>query len=173
MNLKEEKRELQALFEPFEELAFMQVSNADESFLVEIPLLVAIQVQRIGIDFDAEGEEIGRCAWITFVDAAFEQGPQFTHTLKIIEWGYNGPDEYIILMRDFSGRHFRLEQIYPDLEPARARTVAAWVDYKVRGGQDLIARLDAALEAHRGIAEEWGDPMQPGELEESPEDVRR
>jgi hypothetical protein len=120
--IAQEKARLQSLFEEF---------NRDGSFIVmregrgeplPLGLVDSYTVTRVAPHFDAAGNTTKTDFWVMWKSVGYDNGYQYTHTIKVVEWSRE--DTYEIDLADDLGRRYHIELIMDATEHACQRPPA-------------------------------------------------
>lgn len=151
--IAQEMARLQALFEEF---------NRDGSFIVlregrgeplPLGLVDSYTVTRVAPHFDAAGNVTKTDFWVMWKSVGYDNGYQYTHTIKVVEWSRK--DTYEIDLTDDLGRRYHIELIMDATEHEYVLDWRKWQRYKMENAADF-AIIDAQLlEEHTKIAEAW------------------
>ena len=96
-------------------------------------------------------QDAGAVFWVMFRCLGYDQGPQYTHTVKVVEWSQD--DTWLLDLTDDRGRRLHVELLFPSQDPESLDGWRRWQAYKKRAG---FERLDAELLAeHVEIADTW------------------
>jgi len=151
--IAQEKARLQALFEEF---------NCDGSFIVlregrseplPLGLVDSYTVTRVAPHFDAAGNTTKTDFWVMWRSVGYDNGYQYTHTIKVVEWSRE--DTYEIDLTDDRGRRYHIELIMDATEHAYVLDWRKWQRYKMENASELEIIDAQLLEEHTRMAEAW------------------
>lgn len=149
-----EKAKLQGLFDwPNRDGSWLRVENPRGEPL-RLGLVDSFSVTRIAPEISAAGEIRRVAFWLMWKSAGYDEGPQFVHTVKVLEWRQEDPNE--LDFRDDRGWWHHVEGLVPPHEPEYVADWRRWQRYKAEN-RERFELLDASLlEEHVRLAEEWG-----------------
>lgn len=151
--IEDEKARLQKLFDEFNEKGSWMEMREGEDEPLEFGLIDSYIVTRVAPHFDAAGNVTKTDFWILFKSAGYNNGWQYAHTIKVIDWSQG--DTYLIDLTDNRGRQYHVELLFPTQDRALVADWKYWQGYKA-DNKAMFERIDAALlDEHIRIAEEW------------------
>ncbi len=151
--IAQEKARLQALFEEF---------NRDGSFIVlreghgeplPLGLVDSYSVTRVALHFDAAGTVTKTDFWVMWKSVGYDNGYQYTHTIKVVEWSRE--DTYELDLTDDLGRRYHIELIMDATEHDYVLDWRKWQRYKMEYAAEFEIVDAQLLEEHTKIAESW------------------
>ena len=96
----------------------------------------------------------GAVFWVMFKCLGYDQGFQYTHTVKVMEWSQD--NIWLLDLTDDRGQRFHIELLFPTQDRESLAGWRRWQAYKKRVG---FERLDAELLAdHIELANNWPAP---------------
>ena len=151
--IEELRAKLQRLFDQFNtDGSWMSAKNADGKEIWR-DLIDSYMVTRLAPHFNAEGKITKTDFWLMFRWVGYNNGFQYTHTIKVIDWSQD--DTYLLDLMDDLGRSYHIELIMDATEHDYVVAWSEWQHYK-RENRQLFDTIDAdLLEEHIRIAEEW------------------
>ncbi len=148
-----EKARLQKLFDAFNENGSWMEMREGKDDPLEFGLIDSYTVPRVAPHFDAAGNITKTDFWLLFKSAGYNNGWQYTHTIKVIDWSQD--DTYLLDLTDDRGRRYHMELLFPTLDLALSADWKYWQEYKAEN-KVMFERIDAQLlEEHTKIAEAW------------------
>ena len=151
--IAEQKAKLQALFGPFNERGSWMVLTEGSMEPIRFGLIDSYIVTRVAPHFDAQGNITRTDFWLLFKSAGYDEGWQYSHTIKVVEWSQD--DTYLLDMTDDRGRKYHIELIMDSTEPREVDAWKRWQQYRADNA-DRFAQIDAqVLEEHTKMAEDW------------------
>lgn len=151
--IAQEKARLQALFDEF---------NRDGSFIVlregrgeplPLGLVDSYTITRVAPHFDAAGNVTKTDFWVTWKSIGYENGYQYSHTIKVVDWSRD--DTYELDLTDDLGRRYHIELIMDATEHDYVLDWRKWLRYKAENAAEFEIIDAQLLEEHTKIAESW------------------
>ena len=116
-------------------------------------LVDSYTVTRVAPHFDAQGNVTKTDFLVMFKSVGYNNGYQYTHTIKVVGWGRE--DTYELDLTDDRGRHYHIELIMDVTEHYYVLDWRKWQSYKAENAAEFEI-IDAQLLAeHTTIAEGW------------------
>lgn len=146
VNKKLFKASMQAMFDAFNKQGShitITTNNTVEPLIVEM-LVDSYQVTRVAPPM---------AFWLFFKSVGFQEGFQYSHTLKIVRWA--SEDSYELDLVDDRGRRFHIELIFPELQPHHISNWRRWQVFKAQNRQWLNRVAKDLLAEHMDIAKDW------------------
>lgn len=151
--IEKEKARLQALFAGFNRQgSWIEIRERGEEPL-RLGLVDSYTVTRVAPHFNSAGEMTHADFWLLFKTAGYDQGFQYSHTIKVCRWEQE--DTYLIDLFDDRDRRFHAELIMEVSEPGMVEDWKDWQKYKAENKERFEAADQSILEEHIKIAEEW------------------
>ena len=151
--IEKEKERLQALFAKFNQQGSWIEMRERDGEPIRLGLVDSYTVTRVAPIFNASGEMTHSDFWLLFKMAGYDQGFQFSHTIKVRRWEQD--DTYLIELFDDMDRRFHVELIMEVSEAGMVEDWKAWQKYKAENRERFEAADQSILEEHIKIAEEW------------------
>ena len=151
--IAQEKARLQALFEEFNCDGSFIVLREDRSGPLPLGLVDSYTVTRVAPHFDAAGNTTKTDFWVMWRSVGYDNGYQYTHTIKVVEWSRE--DTYEIDLTDDRGRRYHIELIMDATEHAYVLDWRKWQRYKMENASEFEIIDAQLLEEHTKIAESW------------------
>ncbi len=154
--IQQEKARLQEEFRLFNERgAYVTVYNEDDGQRLFRDIADSFLVTRVAPRFDAQGKVTHTVFWLLWKVIGYDQGFQYSHTVKVVRWWRDGRDWAEMDLVDDVGRRHHIELIEPICEAAYAADWNRWQAYR-RDNWERFQRIDTQILAeHVRIAEEW------------------
>jgi hypothetical protein len=151
--IADEKARLQKLFDEFNAKgSWMEMREGDDEPL-DFGLIDSYIVTRVAPHFDSAGNLTKTDFWLMFKSAGYNNGFQYTHTIKIVDWSQE--DTYLLDFADDRGRRFHIELLFPTQDVEMVADWKDWQRYKTENRR-LFDTIDTQLlEEHNRVAEEW------------------
>lgn len=151
--IEELRGQLQGLFDHFNvDGSWMSATDADRKEIWR-DFIDSYTVTRISPHFDAQGSITKTDFWLMFKWVGYNNGFQYTHTIKVVDWGRE--DTYELDLKDDLGRIYHIELIMDIAEHDYVVAWKEWQKYKEENRQ-LFDTINAdLLEEHIRIAETW------------------
>ena len=148
-----EKARLQRLFDEFNTKgSWMEMREGNDEPL-GFGLIDSYLITRVAPHFDTAGRLTRTDFWLMFKSAGYNNGFQYTHTIKVIDWSQE--DTYLIDLMDDRGRKFHIELLFSTQDVEMVADWKDWQRYKAEN-KAMFEQIDAQLlEEHIRIAEEW------------------
>lgn len=148
-----EKAKLQALFGEFNRDGSLMVMREGHDTPLPFGLIDSYIVTRVAPHFDSVGNVTKTDFWLMFKSVGYNNGFQYTHTIKVIEWSQD--DTYLIDLTDDLGRRYHIELIMDVTEHDYVVAWRKWQRYKSENASEFVV-IDAQIrDEHIRIAEEW------------------
>lgn len=151
--ITEEKSKLQALFEEFNQDGSLVVMREGNDTPLPFGLIDSYTVTRVAPHFDAAGNVIKTDFWVMFKSVGYNNGFQYTHTIKVVEYGRE--DTFELDLADDRGRRYHIELIMDATEHNYVVAWGTWQRYKAENRSEFDAIDAQLLEEHTKLAEEW------------------
>ena len=148
-----EKARLQALFDGFNRDGSIMVMREGHDTLLPLGLVDSYTVTRVAPHFDAQGNVTKTDFWVMFKSVGYNNGYQYTHTIKIVDWVRE--DTYELDLTDDRGRHYHIELIMDVSEHDCVIDWRAWQNYKAANVAEFETIDAQILAEHTTIAEGW------------------
>lgn len=153
-----EKQRLQGLLRLFNERGSRMEVYGEDGKRILGDLVDSFTVMRLAPHFDAQGKHTGSDFWLLWKSVGYDNGWQYTHTVKIVKVQVRDTLEncwLIVDLTDDMGRRLHAELIEPVIEKDYAADWKQWQAYKAENAT-MFMRIDADLQReHLRIAEEW------------------
>jgi len=151
--IEQEKERLQALFAEFNRQgSWIEMRERGEE-PIRLGMVDSYTVTRVAPHFNASGEMTHADFWLLFKMAGYDQGFQFSHTIKVCRWEQD--DTYLIDLSDNRDRRFHVELIMDVAEAEMIKDWKAWQKYKAANRERFDLADRDILAEHIRIAEEW------------------
>ena len=151
--IAQEKARLQALFDEFNRDGSFIVLREARSEPLYLGLVDSYTVTRVAPYFDAAGNVTRTDFWVMWKSVGYNNGYQYTHTIKVVEWSRE--DTYEIDLTDDRGRRYHIELIMDATEHAYVLDWRKWQRYKMENASELEIIDAQLLEEHTRMAEAW------------------
>ena len=148
-----EKTRLQVLFDEFNRDGSIMVMREDHDAPLPLGLVDSYTVTRVAPHFDAQGNVTKTDFWVMFKSVGYNNGYQYTHTIKIVDWVRE--DTYELDLTDDRGRHYHIELIMDVSEHDCVIDWCAWQNYKAANAAEFEIIDTQLLAEHTAIAEGW------------------
>ena len=148
-----EKTRLQVLFDEFNRDGSIMVMREDHDAPLPLGLVDSYTVTRVAPEFDAAGNATKTDFWVMFKSVGYDNGYQYTHTIKVVDW--DSEDSYELDLTDDRGRRYHIELIMDATEHAYVLDWRKWQRYKMENASELEIIDAQLLEEHTKIAEAW------------------
>lgn len=153
--IADEKARLQSLFDEFNGKGSWMEMREGKDEPLEFGLIDGYIVTRVAPHFDVSGNVTKTDFWLLFKSAGYNNGWQYAHTIKIIDWSQD--DTYLLDLTDDLGRQYHIELLFPTLDIALCADWKYWQGYKLQN-KAMFDTIDAQiLDEHVRIAERWND----------------
>ena len=96
-----EKTKIQALFDAFNRDGATMIMHEGRDTPLPFGLIDSYTVTRIAPHFDAVGKLTKTDFWLVFRTVGYNDGYQYTHTIKVVDWSQDDP--YLIDLVDDLG----------------------------------------------------------------------
>ena len=157
MSMKEfiasEKARLQALFDEFNRDGSIMVMREGRDTPLPFGLIDSYTITRVAPHFDAAGNVTKTDFWVMWKSVGYNNGYQYTHTIKVVAWG--SEDSYELDLTDDRGRHYHIELIMDVTEHDYVVDWRTWQSYKAENVAEFEIIDAQLLGEHTAIAEEW------------------
>jgi len=148
-----EKARLQALFDEFNRDGSWMVMREGHDTPLPFGLVDGYTVTRVAPHFDAAGNVTKTDFWVMWKSVGYDDGYQYTHTIKVAEWSRD--DTYELDLTDDLGRRYHIELIMDATEHDYVLDWRKWQSYKAENAAEFEI-IDAQLFGeHTKIAETW------------------
>jgi len=151
--IAQERARLQALFDEFNREGSLIVMRDGHSEPLPLGLIDSYTVTRVAPHFDAAGSVTKTDFWVMWKSVGYDNGYQYTHTIKIVGWGRE--DTYELDLTDDLGRRYHIELIMDATEHDYVLDWRKWQGYKTENAAEFEIIDAQILEEHIRIAEEW------------------
>lgn len=151
--ISEEKAKLQALFDEFNRDGSLMVMREGHDTPLLFGLIDSYIVTRVAPHFDAAGAVMKTDFWLMFKSVGYDNGFQYTHTIKVVDWGRE--DTYELDLTDDLDRRYHIELIMDATEHDHVIAWGKWQRYKAKNKSEFVAIDVQLLGEHTKIAEEW------------------
>lgn len=151
--IAQEKARLQALFEEFNRDGSFVVLREGHGEPLPLGLVDSYSVTRVAPHFDAAGNVAKTDFWVMWKSVGYDNGYQYTHTIKVVEWSRE--DTYEIDLTDDLGRRYHIELIMDATEHDYVLDWRKWQRYKTENASEFEIVDAQLLEEHTKIAESW------------------
>ena len=148
-----EKARLQVLFDEFNRDGSIMVMREGRDTPLPLGLVDSYTVTRVAPEFDAAGNVTKTEFWVMFKSVGYDNGYQYTHTIKVVGWG--SEDSYELDLTDDRGRHYHIELIMDVAEHDYVVDWRAWQSYKAENAAEFVIIDTQILTEHTAIAEGW------------------
>lgn len=148
-----ERARLQSLFDQFNRDGSWMEMREEHYDPLRFGLIDSYIVTRVAPHFDAQGNITKTDFWLLFKSAGYDEGWQYSHTIKVVEWSQD--DTYLLDLTDDRGRKYHIELIMDSTEPREVAAWKRWQQYRADNAE-RFAVIDAQiLEEHTKMAEDW------------------
>jgi hypothetical protein len=152
-----EKLRLQALFDEFNRDGSIMTMHEGRDTPLPFGLIDSYTVTRLAPHFDGAGSVTKIDFWLMFKSVGYNNGYQYTHTIKVVAWG--SEDSYELDLTDDRGRRYHIELIMDVTEHDYVVAWRKWQRYKTDNAVEF-GIIDAQILAeHIKIAEEWDNAI--------------
>lgn len=148
-----EKARLQSLFDEFNRDGSIMEMREGRDTPLPFGLIDSYTVTRIAPHFDATGNVTKTDFWVMWKSVGYDNGYQYTHTIKIVDWGRE--DSFELDLTDDLDRRYHIELILDATEHDYVLDWRKWQRYKAENTAEFKVIDAQILEEHIGIAEEW------------------
>lgn len=148
-----EKTKLQVLFDEFNRDGSIMVMREERDTPLPFGLVDSYTVTRVALHFDAQGNITKTDFWMMFKSVGYDNGYQYTHTMKVVDWGRE--DTYELDLTDDRGRRYHIELIMDVTEHDYVVDWRTWLSYKAENVAEFEIIDAQLLGEHTAIAEEW------------------
>mgnify|MGYP001568744157 CR=1 FL=1 len=148
-----EKARLQVLFDEFNRDGSIMVMREGHDAPLSLGLVDSYTVMRVAPHFDAAGNVTKTDFWVMFKSVGYNNGYQYTHTIKVVDWGQD--DTYLIDLTDDLGRRYHIELIMDATEHDYVVDWRKWQGYKAENKSEFEIIDAQLLTEHTAIAEGW------------------
>ena len=148
-----EKTRLQVLFDEFNRDGSIMVMREDHDAPLPFGLVDSYTVTRVAPHFDAQGNITKTDFWMMFKSVGYDNGYQYTHTIKVVACGQE--DTYELDLTDDLGRRYHIELIMDVTEHDDVVDWRAWQSYKAANAAEFEIIDAQMLAEHTAIAEGW------------------
>lgn len=151
--IAQERAKLQALFDEFNRGGSFILLREGHGEPLPLGLVDSYTVSRVAPHFDAAGNVIKTDFWVMWKSVGYDNGYQYTHTIKVVEWSRE--DTYEIDLTDDLGRRYHIELIMDATEHDYVLDWRKWQRYKMENAAEFEIVDAQLLEEHTKIAESW------------------
>ncbi len=151
--ITDEKAKLQALFDEFNRDGSLMILREGHDTPLPFGLIDSYTVTRVAPHFDAGGNVTKTDFWLMFKSVGYNNGFQFTHTIKVVDWSRE--DTYELDFTDDLDRRYHIELIMDATEHDYVVAWGKWQWYRAENKSEFDAIDAQLLEEHTKIAEAW------------------
>jgi len=151
--IAEEKARFQAMFDEFNRDGSLMVMRDGNDTPLSFGLIDSYTVTRVAPHFDASGNVTKSDFWLMFKSAGYNNGFQYTHTIKVVKYGRE--DTFELDLADDRGRRYHIELIMDATEYDYVVAWDKWQRYKAENRSEFDAIDAQLLEEHTKMAEKW------------------
>jgi hypothetical protein len=151
--IAQERAKLQALFDEFNRGGSFILLREGHGEPLPLGLVDSYTVSRVAPHFDAAGGVTKTDFWVMWKSVGYDNGYQYTHTIKVVEWSRE--DTYEIDLTDDLGRRYHIELIMDATEHDYVLDWRKWQRYKTENAAEFEIVDAQLLEEHTKIAESW------------------
>ena len=148
-----EKARLQSLFDEFNRNGSIMEMREGRDTPLSLGLVDSYTVTRVAPHFDAAGNVTKTDFWVMWKSVGYNNGYQYTHTIKVVAWG--SEDSYELDLTDDLGRRYHIEMIMDVSEHDYVLDWCAWQNYKAANAAEFEIIDAQLLGEHTKIAEAW------------------
>ncbi|MCL4552463.1 MAG: hypothetical protein M1305_02760, partial [Candidatus Marsarchaeota archaeon] len=148
-----EKARLQVIFDEFNRDGSIMEMREGRDTPLPFGLIDSYTITRVAPHFDAAGNVTKTDYWVMFKSVGYDNGYQYTHTIKVVGWGRE--DTYELDLTDDRGRHYHIELIMDVTEHYYVLDWRKWQSYKAENAAEFGIVDAQLLGEHTTIAEGW------------------
>lgn len=151
--IAQEKARLQTTFDEFNRDGSFIVLREDRGEPLLLGLVDSYTVTRVAPHFDVSGNVTKTDFWVMWKSVGYDNGYQYTHTIKVVDWGRE--DTYELDLTDDLDRRYHIELIMDATEHEYVLDWRKWRSYKAQNAAEFGIIDAQLLEEHVKIAESW------------------